>query len=361
MLARTARLALGPALALTAWGCADEPPPAPPALRPVRTVVVEPSPAAREAVYAGVAEASVESRLSFRVPGSLVAVPVRVGDRIGAGDLVAHLDDTDYRLEIERAQAALDQATANRVAAEANFERVQLLYENDNASRNDYDTALAQREAAIAGVESAQTQLQIGQQRLGYTRLTSAMAGAIAAVDVEVNENVNAGQPIATIVSGSTPEVRVSIPEVLIGQIRSGDVVSVRFDAFPGRSYDASVSEVGIASARRATTFPVTVRVREQIPEVRSGMAAEVVFAIPTEAAFLLPSAAVVEDREGRFVFVVDASGDGTGTVRRRPVEVGGFRGSGIEIVAGIASGDRVVSAGARRLVDGQQVRVTGS
>ena len=89
-------------------------------------------------------------------------------------------------------------------------------------------------------------------------------------------------------------------------------------------------------------------------------MAAEVVFAIPSEAAFLLPSAAVVEDREGRFVFVVEA-GNGTGTVRRRTVEVGGFRGTGIEIVAGLTAGDRVVSAGARRLVDGQQVRVTGS
>jgi multidrug efflux pump subunit AcrA (membrane-fusion protein) len=90
-------------------------------------------------------------------------------------------------------------------------------------------------------------------------------------------------------------------------------------------------------------------------------MAAEVAFSFSAEQErerILVPAAAVGEDREGRFVFVLEATGDGYGTVHRRTVEVGALTGSGLEIRSGVSDGELLVTAGVHRLVEGQKVRV---
>ncbi len=67
---------------------------------------------------------------------------------------------------------------------------------------------------------------------------------------------------------------------------------------------------------------------------------------------------AVGEDRQGRFVFVLEASGEGRGLVRRRQVTLGEIRGTGVEVLSGLRAGERIVTAGLRRLTDGQEVRL---
>ena len=352
------------AIAVTATcivACTDPPAPPPEVLRPVKTLRVAQASPDRPRTYSGVAQASVEASLSFRVPGSIVNVPVHVGDRIRANALIAQLDRTDYELELQRAQAALDQALANLRNSEANFDRVQLLYESQNASQNAYDSALATAESARAAVESAERQLDLAWQRLGYTALRSPIAGAVATVQVEANENVGVGQPIALITAGSRPEVTVSIPEGLIGRISRGDSVDVTFAAYADRTLPATVTEVGVAATGSGTTFPVTVRLDADATEVRSGMAADVTFHVREddgEPGVVLPSTAVVEDREGRFVFVLEPGEAGVGTVRRRDVTIGQLREGGLEILEGLEIGEQVVTAGARRLSDGQRVRL---
>ena len=81
--------------------------------------------------------------------------------------------------------------------------------------------------------------------------------GSVAEVLVEVNENVQAGQGIVTLTSGARTKVEVAIPSTLIAGVSEGDTVDVRFDALAGRSFAATVTEVGVA-ASGSTTFPVT-------------------------------------------------------------------------------------------------------
>ena len=291
----------------------------------------------------------------------LTRVAVDVGDRVGAGQVIAELDPTDLRLELEGAQAALDQMQASRRNAEADFERARELYENNNASQNEYDAARAQAESAAASVDSAQKQLEMAAQRLDYATLRASIAGAIAAVNVNDNENVNPGAAVAMLTSGSRPEVRVAIPENLIGRVARGVGVEVQFDALPDRRLAATVTEVGVAAMGTATTFPVTARLDTDVPEVRSGMAADVRFSFGDEgatSALIVPLVAVGEDRQGRFVFVVEATGEERGVVRRRAVAIGEIRGTRIEVASGLRAGERIVTAGVRRLTDGQEVRL---
>lgn len=330
-------------------------------VRPVRTLVVYGAGSTRQRTFSGTARAGVESQLSFKVAGLVEQVPVDVGQAVRAGALIARLEPTDYELQVQDTEALLAQARSQARNAQANYERIEALYENNNASRSDLDAALASKESAEAQVVSVEKRLELSQLQLSYTRLTAPFDGSIAAVSVEVNENVQAGQPVAMLTGGEVPEVEVTIPENLISAIREGDSVLVRFDAVPGTDFVARITEVGVTSTGFATTFPVKVRLLRADGRVRPGMAAEVEFTMSTRrarGAILVPPVAVSEDHQGRFVYVVvDSAGVGT-VVRRREVTVGELTGEGLEIRDGLLDGDRVVIAGVSRLTQGQRVKL---
>ena len=332
-----------------------------PTIRPVRYQEVIASGARRERKFSGTAQAGQESQLSFRVGGTVQSVAVAVGQDVRQGDLIARLDPTDYRLELQEAEASLAQAVAAERKAEADYERVRGLYENENAAKSELDAARAQAESTRAQVEAGRQRLERTRRQLGYTRLTAPVAGAIAAVRVEENENVQAGQTVALLTSGTYPEVEVAMPEVLISQVIPGSRVDVTFDALPGDVLPAVVTEVGVATVGGSATFSVVVRLEKANDAVRSGMAATVTFRFAPEGGedrVFVPPLAVGEDRDGRFVFVLEAGEGELATARRRDVEVGELTPDGLEILGGLVDGELLVTAGVRRIEDGQRVRL---
>jgi RND family efflux transporter MFP subunit len=288
---------------------------------------------------------------------------VGVGEEVAAGNLIAELDASDYNLRVQQAEAALANAEAQARRAEADYERVRGLYENNNASKSDLDGARAANESADAARQSAEKQLELARLQLSYTRLRAPTGGAIASVDIEVNENVQTGRQVVLLTAGSAIEVKVSMPELLISEIVEGSEVEVTFDAIPDVKYPAKVTEVGVASTAMATTFPVTVRLTTSDENIRSGMASQVAFRFESRdqrERFLVPSVAVGEDRQGRFVYVVEPIPDqpGQGIVHRRAAAVGELTAEGLEIFEGLADGEYVVTAGISSLKEGQKVKM---
>ncbi len=333
----------------------------PEVIRPVRYVVVEGSDAATQRTYSGVAKSGQESRLSFQVSGQVLSVPVNVGDTVKKGDTIARMDPADYALQLQNAQASAAQSRAQERNAKATYERTRALYENQNASRQDLDADRTAYESARAGLESANQTIRLRQRQLGYTHLKAPEPGTLATVDIEVNEYVQAGILVATLLAGDQIEVSVSVPASIIRSIKKGAEALARFDSLDGRALKGTVTEVGVSSAAGATTFPVTVRLTEGQDQVRAGMAADVTFVLAAAKngpKYALPTSAVGEDRDGRFVFKVEPGEVGLGVVHRSPVEVGQLLSNGVEINSGVEPGDLVVTAGVSRIYDGLQVRV---
>lgn len=332
-------------------------------IRPVRYQQVYSTGVSRTRVFPGVAQSAREADLSFRVPGTISKLPVKVGASVVQGDLIAALDPTDYRIQVERADAALSQAQAQARTVAADYERVQAMYESENASRSDLDRARAASESADAAVNAASKQLELARLQVDYTRLEAPWPGSIAEVVVEQNENVTAGKMVARITGGGGIEVNVAIPGVLISEFAPGLSVAVAFPALPGEAFSGTISEVGVASTAFATTYPVTVNLGDADHRIRSGMAAEVKCQMDSSderERFLVPSSAVNEDRQGRYVFVVEPLPDepGFGTVRRTPVTVGDLVPEGMEILQGLSDGDLVVTAGVSRVEHAMKVRL---
>jgi RND family efflux transporter MFP subunit len=301
-------------------GCSEQTP-EPDPLRPVRSAAVVASQGGRTRTFSGTARAGQETDLSFRVGGTVDLLGVTVGDVVRRDQVIARLDRTDFLIAVRRAQANLDQALATSRNADADLERIRGLWENQNASQSDLDQALAGSQSARASVEVSRQSKAQSERQLGYSTLRSPVDGSIAAVDVEVNENVGQGQTVVRLTSGSQPEVEVAIPGVLISSIERGNPVSVTFNALPGERFEAVVTEVGVAATGTATTFPVTVQLAEGVDDVRSGMAADVAFQFGKDdegERIFVPAYAVGEDGDGRYVFLLESRHRSRATHRRR-------------------------------------------
>lgn len=340
-------------------GCGAQEETAGPRLRLVRHIVAQSQAAVRSRTFSGTSRSSQESRLSFKVSGTLEALPIRVGDTLSRGDLIARVDASQYELEAQQAQAGLVQAQAAERNAEATYERTKGLYENQTASRGDLDSARANAESAKAQAEVTRKQLELARLNVAYTRLRAVEECSVATVEVEVNENVSAGSTVALVNCGDELEVGLSMPESLIGGIEEGMRTAIRFDALPDETFTGTVTEVGVA-ARSGTTFPVTVRVDGTHSQLRSGLAAEVILQFRgsgEKEVILVPLTAVVHEPGGNFVFLVEPESDDEAMVVRREVELGELTADGMEIVGGLSPGERVITAGTSVVRQGLRVR----
>ncbi|MEM7245758.1 MAG: efflux RND transporter periplasmic adaptor subunit [Acidobacteriota bacterium] len=338
--------------------CKKEEAPAEAPLRPVRTLTLQSPAGGRERVFAGTSKAAQEARLSFKVAGTVIDLPVAAGDRLRRGQLIARLDPKPFELEAQQAQASLVQAEANERNADASYQRVKGLYENNNASRTDLDAARAQAESARAQVRAARKAVELARLSVSYTRLRVDTDCSVAEVAVELNENVASGTPIAVVNCGESFEVVTSVPETLISKLAQGMTTRLRFGALPDRSFEGTVTEIGSASSR-AATFPVTVQVEGDRSGLRSGLAAEVIFTFhggADDTAHFVPGSSVLNDQDGTWVFIAEPGSGGEATVRRRAVTVGELTERGLQVLSGVEQGDRVITAGASSIRDGQRV-----
>ncbi len=352
---------LAVALVLLLPGCEQQQPVLEEIIRPVRYTTVQPTTAREMRVYTGTSRDTAATRMSFRVAGRIAELNIRIGDRTEKDQVIARLDAADLRLRVQEARAALDQAKANQRNASSVLARVRGLYENNNASRNELDGARANAEAADAAVASILNQLRLAERQLGYAVLHAPARCDVARVDIEVNENVAAGQPVALLGCGGETEVRVQVPGSVSYGIRQGDKVEVRFAEIDNVVYPATVTEVGVAATEVGTTFPVTVKIDEEPIALRSGLSGEVTFRIGSrddDSRIILPLSAVGGHVDGHFVYVLKDPDQPVTTVERRMVKVGDLTGQGMHILEGIAPGEKVVTAGVSQLRDGERVRV---
>ena len=182
-------------------------------------------------------------------------------------------------------------------------------------------------------------------------------------MNVDNNENVSSGQNVVKVSCGQKMDVEIAVPGLYVASIKQNMSAEVTFSTLPGEKLAAVVSEVGVASSGGGATFPVTVSLVNHPQGLRSGMVAEVSFYFShqtsSENIIMVPTIAVSEDIQGRFVYIVE-SGDtkNVGLIKRREVSVGELTANGLEIIKGIAHDDKVVTAGVTVIRDGLKVRM---
>lgn len=311
---------------------------------PVVVQTITPSSRAWSTTASGIVQANTSVDVAFQVAGRIVSVGPDEGQPVRAGDEIAALDPTDYRLALEQAAAQADRAARDR-------DRNRPLLASGGIAPADMDhlESGARQSAAAAALAT---------KRLADTRLAAPISGIVARRAVEVGATVAPGQPAFTIVDLDPVRVRVGVPEADIGHVTEGSAAIVRIPALD-TSFAGRVSLIGVVADPTTRSYTVEISVPNRARRLRAGMVAEATITTGQKRdALMVPANAVTHDGgvDGTtFVYVVDRDAS---RVHARRVTTGSMRGDSLEIASGIAAGDEVVIAGQLRLRDGARIEV---
>ncbi len=315
--------------------------PAPGAALPapdLERVTVVAAQAPRELVWDGVVEAVNETTLAAQTNARVLELPVDVGDRVAAGDVLVRFSDVEQSSGRQSASAAVAAARAEKADAEANWQRIDEIYRRGLIARAELDAATARRDASRASLAAAEAALRSAGQAADYTVVRAPFAGVITRRMVEIGQAVQSGppqpQPLLAMAALDALRAEVTLPESVVAALGSGATLLLAGGiAVPAGS-------VQVLPTADATTH--TVRVRVGIPleagPLLPGATVKVAFAAGSAERLAVPASALQRRGEITGVYVIDAEQ----RMALRLVRPGRERADGVEILAGLAAGEEI-------------------
>ena len=309
-------------------------------------LLTQPSPAGEGShkALSGFIQEANEISLGFKTAGQLMKIFVEEGDYVREGQLIATLDDVDYKLGVEAARIQYEQQRDEN-------KRLTILHEKKGVSDNDY-------EKAIAGEEQLRVQLQTYQNKLDYTKLYAPLAGYVQSVNFSKAEMVDAGTAVITLLDVHRMEVEVSLPLSLYKQREQFGEIYCTLTSDRSKRYlmrTISISPKADAMQLHKMQLAFT----DEMPgmNLTSGMNVEVDIRINSEGNagnYTLPMSSIFQENGKTYVWTVDSNS----TVGKKEVDIQGIDGSGAAIVSGLNGTERVVKAGVSQIKENEKVNV---
>lgn len=305
-----------------------------------------------EKSFSGVVSPDQFSDLAFKMSGPLISLKVDEGQKVRTGQVVAEIDPQDFKWEYEAKKASFQ-------TAEAQLQRAAKLLSKQAISKQEYESTEAAHSNAQAAFEYAQNQLE-------QTKLRAPFDGFIQKKYVENYQKVQAGQGIVCLINPSKLQIQYTMPETNITYFSTPYTIYVEFDNYRGVKFKAKVKEY-VEASPDGSGVPVYLYIDDagfnlSKYKVAVGFSCRVILNIESgsfnEGAVLIPLSAIVagESDTNKYVFAYNSQ---TQKVERRKIVEKELLGKdNVVVTEGLKAGDQVVSAGATRLVDGQQVKV---
>jgi RND family efflux transporter MFP subunit len=293
----------------------------------------------------GEVEALSDVVLSAEETGVIREFYVSKGAPVQAGQPIAKIDDAVLAPQVEEARAAAQ-------LAREQYERQRRVWEEEKiGSEIGYLQAKSQAEVAAARAAALEA-------RLARTVIRAPTAGVFDEKLIEVGEMAMPGSRVGRVVSAWRVKVTAGIPERFAADVRAGTPARVTLDIFPGDTLPGRVGFVGGTVDPASRTFPIEIVMENPRRLIKPHMVANVhVERERLRGVVVLPQDLVLRTEEGYQVFVV-AERDGASFAEARRVVLGPAYGNRVVITQGLATGDRVISAGARLVDHDSRVQV---
>lgn len=294
------------------------------------------------AYYANTAtlEAEQEATIVSKVRGILNEIYVEEGDVVQAGQVLAKLEEDQYRIEVARAKATLDRLYND-------FVRNKELYDRNLISAEAFQNSQFEYEAQKSAYELAELNLE-------NTAIKSPISGVISERFVKVGNMIGTDQKAFRVTDFNPLQAILYVPEHEMSKIRRGQVARLQADAFPGRVFEGRIERISPVVDSQTGTFKVTVFVNQSEDLLRPGMFGRVRIVYDTrQNTRMIPKSAVISEDFAQSVYVIKDS-----LAFKKEIQTGYTNGSNVEVLDGLEEGEIVVTIGQGSLQDSSRVNI---
>ena len=294
--------------------------------------------------------------LAFKYAGKIKSINFESGDFVKKGQVIATIDDSDYKVNLEAFSKKYEAANAVVQNAEAQFYRAEKLYKGGAMPKKDYDNALMQKNVAISTLKEASAGLENARNTLNDTKIIAPYDGYIDKKIVEVGAIVPEGGPVVSYISNDITDIFVNASSKDIEYIKNASDINFK-DNSTEKIYTLKIKSIAQNPDSINLTYPVTFTFLnlEKDEKFLSGQTGTVTISVKNSEnpEILIPLNALFEDN-GSNVYLFK-----NGIAVKTAVEIGELRETNkISIVKGLKTGDKVIVAGVSKLVDGDKVKL---
>jgi len=319
--------------------------------------IVEPRALERTLPLTGSLTPYTEATMKAKVAGELVVVPVREGEPVKRGQMLARIDQTEVqarvaarRADVSAARAQLDWAGKNRTTQKA-------LLEKGFIAQTAYDNVQSNYDVAVARLRAAEAELVVAQKALGDSVLVAPFDGIVSLRHAQAGERVALDAKVVTVVDLSRLQLEAAVPATEIGRLQVGQPVAFRVDGFGEQSFAGRIDRISPATVSGSRSINVYAVIDNPQGVLRAGLFAQGAVSLERiEGALVVPASSVREEIGRNSVYaLVD------GAVQRRVVTIGPADAADrVQVLDGLAPGDRIVRANLGTLREGTMARLAG-
>lgn len=336
---------------------------------PVRVYSVQPESLSKYLKLTGTISAAKDQILYSKVSERVVELKVKAGDRVGINQTILTQYNAILNQGLDAAKANAANAEAQVELAEQNFARMQRLFNQHAISSQQFEQVTAQRKAAASGLEAARAQLKQAQEQVENSIIKAPFSGVVAAVFVEPNQMLPAGQQAAQIIDPSTMKSKVRVASKDIALIKIGQEVAVSIPSIPEKTYKGKVTTIDRAVDPVSKTLEAEIVITDADDHVKSGMYGEFMIATSSIAnSVVIPETALLSQTEVKinkqtgtqepvrkyFLFTVD----GSSKAKLKEVKVGLVSEGRAQITDGVNMNEKVVIVGNNIVQEGDKVNI---
>jgi RND family efflux transporter MFP subunit len=299
--------------------------------------------------FPGKVEASEKADLAFLVDGKIIEFPVKKGDRVKQGQMIAKLDPKDFEI-------ALQKATSQVELAKIQLDRSAELLKQGFAPQSRYDKDKTDYDVAVANRDTAQ-------QNFDYSELRAPFDGEVAERYVENYQTVRVKEPVVALHNRDSIDIVIQVPESLAIRAQKGknsDIVA-EFDSALGNRYPVTLKELSSKPDPNTQTYKVTLTMgAPKDLNILPGMTATIFLKLKVsegdqKGQYKIPVTAVFSDEhKNSYVWVIEPNTD---IIKKQPVTVAALEKESAVITSGLSPGMMIIAAGAKVLREGMKVR----
>jgi membrane fusion protein (multidrug efflux system) len=326
----------------------------------VDVLSVTSQPLKRVARISGVVEPRRRVQLISETTGRVIALGAEELDAVEADQLLLQVDPLLAEVAVERARAAVARTESQLALADDDRERFESLVGRDAASTQRRDQAVNAWRVASANLREARANLAEARDGLAKKTIRAPFTGVLQTFSVELGESLRMGDALAELLDLETARLEIGVTDREVVALGAGETVEIAIEAYPGEAFSGTILRVGAAADTTSKKFPVEIELENPERRLLPGMIARATLSLgATEPLRAVPRDVALDQFGVDFVYVVEEA-EGGFVARKRRVSLRNipFRPTQVELVSGVADGERIAASGMRALRDGARVRV---